>query len=480
MSSLTQTRALFALAAAAGAAAFLPGCANGPTLNTSAQNTPMAHPEAKVLFVKLRDGTRVLPDDVVDLKFGHKLVVARENADGTLVDNGEGSDVLKNDMIQRGSNFSVILNSVWIPEKLNINGKSMSRDIAAVLDIVLDDGEVEPIVVAYQREVRGGHLLNFKNIVVTSVEKWDGVHQPYFRLRILDVRSERNTNTQVMLEQAAQMVNTVAGIVPSPYLPAVSKAIEASKFILGNKDNEILLDYRIQFFNLQQSESTASGSATVSKVLDPFYQGNWIAFGRPKEIGDVPVGPEFWSGYFYYDRPTGMISKSGDRGQPRPAETPSAAERETVTVPYVSVVIVKESFGVSKVMKQAFKELSQIITSGEDKSSPQEVANLATLLEEYANYLKNADKINADVMSVQDASAVSEKRTILTSLVRAYTEYVNDGKLESASHLKTEMQMRLGLDVDVLTMEPEPTTRSSPGAPARVVNTTMIDALQFN
>jgi hypothetical protein len=132
MCSLNQRRAILALTAAACAAAFLPGCANGPTLNTSAQNTPMAHPEAKVLFVKLRDGTTVLQDDVVDLKFGHKLVVARENSNGTLVDNGAGSDVLKNDMIQRGSNFSVILNSVWIPEKLNAKGNSTTRSTTAM------------------------------------------------------------------------------------------------------------------------------------------------------------------------------------------------------------------------------------------------------------------------------------------------------------------------------------------------------------
>ena len=286
----------------------LSGCATGPTLYTSAQNTPAAHPENKVLFVDLLDW-HGKPNryQYVDLKYGFELEYADSDA------KTEDRIPFK-DIIQKNDEFSIILNAVWIP---NLPRKSFfstflcwvgledpGRDIAVILDIIAENGETKPLVVAYQRGVQGGHLLNFKNIVVYNTSSWDGIHQPYFHLRILDVSSERNKNTQELLDSAATSVNSLAGIVPSAYFPHISQAIKTSKYILGNKMNEILLDYKIQFFNLSLTDEQIGITQSVNQVLDRFAQGNWIALGRPEY-----TSPVFWDSSFKYNRKTQQIHR---------------------------------------------------------------------------------------------------------------------------------------------------------------------------
>lgn len=276
----------------------LNGCATGPTLYTSAQNTPVAHPENKVLFVELLKEGKPSTAKQVKLKYGYELVYQNTSSSSRQNKYAKNNmppieSVPSKDVIQKNDAFSIILNAVWVPEiKPDFFGGG--KDIAVILDIIAEDGETKPLVVSYQRDVRGKHLLNFKNIVVYNTDRWDGIHQPYFHLRILDVTSERNKNTQELLDSAASSVNSLAGLVPSAYFPHIAQAIKTSKYILGGRKNSILLDYKIQFFNLTGIDAQSTETQSVNQILDRFAQGNWIALGRPSENG-----PSFWDADFF-------------------------------------------------------------------------------------------------------------------------------------------------------------------------------------
>jgi len=427
----------------------LSGCATGPTLYTSAQNTPAAHPENKVLFVDLLDW-HGKPNryQYVDLKYGFELEYADSDA------KTEDRIPFK-DIIQKNDEFSIILNAVWIP---NLPRKSFfstflcwvgledpGRDIAVILDIIAENGETKPLVVAYQRGVQGGHLLNFKNIVVYNTSSWDGIHQPYFHLRILDVSSERNKNTQELLDSAATSVNSLAGIVPSAYFPHISQAIKTSKYILGNKMNEILLDYKIQFFNLSLTDEQIGITQSVNQVLDRFAQGNWIALGRPEY-----TSPVFWDSSFKYNRKTQQIHRieSDNKNNSRSDIAPPEKEKnrlEVLDVPYVSMVVVKRDYGVSKQILEHFNELSQLILNGESKTNSEGVSLIAKGLQEYAEVVKTENETKLDIKEYgQESTSTTRKEALLTALVR---KYINARYYNERESLFEEVASRYGISI---------------------------------
>ncbi|MGV8294287.1 hypothetical protein ACV36C_36140, partial [Pseudomonas aeruginosa] len=76
-------------------------------------------------------------------------------------------------------------------------------DYAVILDIAAkDDGSNQSIVVWYQRGVQPDQSLNFSNLLVYYVQRWDERVAPSFRLSVMDVTTERNAETLRALQRA--------------------------------------------------------------------------------------------------------------------------------------------------------------------------------------------------------------------------------------------------------------------------------------
>ncbi len=269
----------------------------GPKIAEQAVTTP-DYRENRVLFVdNPKDSNN---NDVRQLKLPHQL---QED---------------ENREIKKLSPLGCIIRGVRIPEELK-----EPRDIAVVLDVVTAGSEsVTSLVAFYQRDVPGGQMLNFQDLLVYYDPEWDGVTPPWFRVRILEVNAERNTRTKAFLDAANKVSSGLGGMVPHPVLPSVKTAVEAAKLIFGNKKNTVLIDYQVQFY----SPSQIRGSQVN---LTPLRKGEWYVIGRAKGESSL-----FWNNDFYVDEKTLIL-----RNQ---------TNNKTFDVPYVSLVLMSADASVPK------------------------------------------------------------------------------------------------------------------------------------
>lgn len=195
----------------------------GPKIAEQAVSTP-DYRENRVLFVDNAENTN---NNIRLLKHPYQL---QENQDRE---------------IKKLSPLGCIIRGVRIPEELR-----EPRDIAIVLDVVTAGSEsVTSLVAFYQRNVPGGQMLNFQDLLVYYDPEWDGVTPPWFRVRILEVNAERNTRTKAFLDASNKLSGGLAGMVPHPVLPSVRTAVEAIDFdFFETKDRNGALRQGIKFF----------------------------------------------------------------------------------------------------------------------------------------------------------------------------------------------------------------------------------------
>ena len=104
-------------------------------------------------------------------------------------------------VVQANAPLSIMMRSVDIPAIRDANGNKTAgidgpADYAVILDIAAkEDGSNQSIVVWYQRGVQPDQSLNFSNLLVYYVQRWDERVAPSFRLRVMDVTTERNAET---------------------------------------------------------------------------------------------------------------------------------------------------------------------------------------------------------------------------------------------------------------------------------------------
>lgn len=316
------------------------GCRSAPPeLLGYPANTPSYYTEDKMFFPKLLPAGEQHTATTVELEHVYQV------------------DPSQRTPIQHGNPVAVILQKVRLPEDL----PGGTRDIAVVLDINMDaEKGVQPLVAFYQRDIPGGQVLNFSNLLVFAVSEWDSSSPPYFRVRVLDVKAERNQRTERMLQAATNLTGEISGIVPHPIIPVVGRAIEAATEILSNRRNEVLLDFQLQLYGEQAERA---GGATLGRLME----GEWLILGRRQGHG-----ADFWADRLALDRQTDRIVAAEDRGAPEGAEPPPDAARtrkgDNIPVPYVSVVIVGANLQVSKLVMDRSAELIKLLSSPDGKT----------------------------------------------------------------------------------------------------------------
>lgn len=339
--------------------ALAPGCARPVGLtNDPVSTTPAYYTENKAYYLEdFTDPDAQLASPTRALK--HLYEVQPADSDPT--------------RIADGSPLSVIVSGVWVPDDLP---GPRTRDLAVVLDIVTESEEpLRSLVVFYQRDVPPGQLLNFNNLLVHSTPQWDATTPPYFRLRLVDVRAERNQRTQAVLDRVSNLGASLSGLAPHPVIPIVTTAIEAAGLVLGNRENRVLVDYQVQFYSVEQKLASGAADLGVLKA------GTWLVLGRPfQPLGPSasrPVGPalaqepgsgrllpytpayaaEVWREPFVLDRKTGQILRSTDG--------------TVVHAPYIAVVVSRASMEVPTFVADRSAELVRLLSTPAGKSQPE-------------------------------------------------------------------------------------------------------------
>ena len=335
----------------------LAGCAPGPSLvgdSSYAANTSRAFTENRVFY--LDRARNVPPAGVNGADASCQCVSVRAllpSYERPAPDADGASDARSADEIPSGSPLSVIVSQVRLPESL-----SGPVDVAVVLDIVMGDQPAEratSLVVFYQRDVRGGMTLNFGNLLVYTTEQWDASSPPFFRLRVLDVRTERNQATGVLLDQVSNLASSLGDLVPSPALPAISLAIRTASLVLANQDNRVIIDYSVQFFGSDLVNAVGGRSDLAS-----LQRGAWIVVGRPRDQSS-----RFWRSPLVLDRRTGELFDERDvPATPRPiTREPAEPVRFGVQAPYILMTTVPYSARVYGLVQERSAALLRLLTS---------------------------------------------------------------------------------------------------------------------
>ncbi|WP_231478255.1 hypothetical protein [Sphingomonas sp. UNC305MFCol5.2] len=159
--------------------------------------------------------------------------------------------------IQNRQPLSIVVSGAYVPATLKqCNGRlsdfifgSDGRDIAVLLDITSGESELSTIAVWYQRGVKPDSLLNFNNLLVYSNDAWDAKFAPLFRLRLVDVSSERNTAVREMLDRANSTGASLSGLAGAPGAgPLLALATQAAQSVLANEKNKTLVDFTFQLY----------------------------------------------------------------------------------------------------------------------------------------------------------------------------------------------------------------------------------------
>jgi hypothetical protein len=322
------------------------GCQIGPSLTEVVVSTPGDYPENKVLYLGPKDCSAGSSDAMRPLRHLYELDV---------------NDPNNKYYVNHGDPIAVVLNGVRLPQ--NERGSSKGRDIAVVLDMItFGKQKLDPLVVFYQRNVYPEQMLNFQNLVVYCDPSWDSSIPPYFRVRMIDVKAEKNRNTRSLLKKCENLGKNLSGLIPHPALPVVSIAIEAANAVLSNHKNKMILDFQVQFFSVGQMQS--AGDA----LLGGLRKGQWLVVGRPKSQNS-----SFWNKQIYLDRRTDRLrEKISLKGK---------SDFTNLRVPYVSTIIFSSDVQVPSLVMDRSHALLKLLSTSAIKTDPDSLDAVAEQLD---------------------------------------------------------------------------------------------------
>lgn len=326
------------------AIAVLGGCVAEQSLTERyVTNTPDTYVENKVFFVGAVDGNEFRP-------LRHYFEPPAN----------------KDSVVLHGQPLAVLISGVRIPEDLD-----RRIDAAVVLDLytgVKVEESRTSLIVWYQRNVGGGQMLNFQNLLVYADDNWDSAYPPYFRIRVLDVAAERNATTRQLLEQCSQLASALGPLVPTSAVPAVGIAMQAAKAVLGNQKNKVLLSYDVQFYS--QHVVGQAGEADLGMLQ----KGTWLVVGRPQG-----TGASFWRTSMWLDRRTDELLREVVEGE-KPARVVLArtpdGKKECVPVPYVRMTVATAHQIVPSIVQERTQALLTLLTSPHAGQDLEEIESL--------------------------------------------------------------------------------------------------------
>lgn len=255
--------------------------------------------------------------------------------------------------VKNGDPVTIVATKAYIPTSTagaanssvaDIVGNRKTRDIAVLLDVGLKQGtDEEFIAVWYQRDVPADSVLEFSNLPLFSIDSWNSDVPPYFRMRIVDVRAERNTKTGEVLKQVNNVGSAAVSLAGTPAAGLFfSAGITAAKLVLANDRNRMLLDFTFHLFSPEQAKEAGG------MPLGLFKKGGMVLLGTPR---DAPAN--YWDKSFQYDFQRERVQLAG-AGPGAPADTP-----------FLMTTVLTAETVVPKIVKRRSAAIVTILTNPE-------------------------------------------------------------------------------------------------------------------
>ena len=159
--------------------------------------------------------------------------------------------------IDNGDPITVRLNRVGIGglAKFEPTGrgkclKGCERDIAVVLDFNGGSEIRNPIVAFYQTGVQPDGNMQFTNQTIFTQDEWFFRYPPNIRIRLYDVRDDKDKSLRANLETVKRGINMVTSYISGAATagPIVDTAFKAADQLLSKPRNRAILDMSFQLF----------------------------------------------------------------------------------------------------------------------------------------------------------------------------------------------------------------------------------------
>lgn len=283
----------------------------------------------------------------------------------------------KDEVVRRNSPLSVLLRAIEIPAAKESNGQGGTQesaiteaaDYAVILDIGTNaDGSTRSIVVWYQRGVQPDQSLNFSNLLVYYEPRWDERVAPYFRIRVMDVSTERNAETRRALERAHNLAGSVGAIAASPLVsPFIGIGFTAAELVFANRQNRMVLDYTVQLYSSAAAGQAGSGELGVLK------RGSYIVVGRP-----LHESRDFWKRKFAFEPESHALLTGNER----------------VNVPTALITVGTFESIVPTIVMERSAALTALLASNGTKSTVEQIDDTAKRLAASVEAFTKGEKLN--------------------------------------------------------------------------------------
>lgn len=219
-------------------------------------------------------------------------------------------------------------------------GGQQTRDIAVLLDVATAADRQEYIAVWYETGVRPGDPLSFEGLLVYATDAWDARFPPYFRLRLVDVSAERNTQVGALLERVKGVSGSILGLAGVPgAAPILGLAASAAEQVLANGANRALVDFTFQLYGASLLDQ--AGGVPLSVLQS----GGVLVTAAP-----CGAGADWFERRLAYDWRLGVVETAGD--------APVRAD-----VPHVLATLLTADLAVPRIVKERSTAIMARLTS---------------------------------------------------------------------------------------------------------------------
>ncbi|TRW14632.1 peptidoglycan-binding domain-containing protein [Glacieibacterium frigidum] len=136
------------------------------------------------------------------------------------------------------------------------------RDIAIVMEFNGSTTLQRPIVAFYQTDVPPDGLLQFSNQTIFSQDEWFFRYPPNVRVRLYDVRDDKDAALRANLETVKRGANLIKSYISGAAIagPIVDTAFKAADQLLSKPRNRAILDMSFQLFPQLEDQAVKNDS----------------------------------------------------------------------------------------------------------------------------------------------------------------------------------------------------------------------------
>lgn len=301
-----------------------------------------------------------------NLEHGYSLV-----REPVAISDGQAVEPVGPRNIRTGEPLSFVISKVRIPETLPSCVPRLSdvafhkgRDIAFILDTKTGANKEVSLIVWFQTDVRPGDNLSFQDLLVYSDDNWDERFPPYFRLRLVDVSSLRNTQLHTMLGEFRSASDQITAGLGAEDSGLVGLAELAAELLLANEKSIPILDFTFQLYGEAMAQ-TAGGFP-----LGVLRSGGLMLTAPPCDATTRrSLGSDYYEDDFRYDFRLQQVIDDGGTVQ---------------DVPYALATVMTAEQTVPQIIRTRSASLTSLI------ADPQTVTQNSSLAQSQAQALANS------------------------------------------------------------------------------------------